>query len=79
MPDIVAVCREFQSRLPPERIRIVQINPRQDNDPGTLLTHADVDQLRLLGVEVITVDGRRSSIASQHPNGLFLSDFFDFT
>jgi hypothetical protein len=79
MSDVVTVCREFRRRLKPERVRLVQIDPRQDNAQGTLLTHAEVDQLRHLEVEVVTVDGRRSSIASQHPNGLFLADFFDFT
>jgi hypothetical protein len=79
MPDIVTVCREFRTRLVPERIRVVQIDPRQDNAQGTLLPHAEVDQLRQIGVEIVTVDGRRSMAASQHPNGFFLSDFFDFT
>lgn len=79
MPDVVTVCREFRRRLNPERVRLIQIEPRQDNSQGSLLSHAEVDQLRSLEVEVTTVDGRRSSRASQHPNGLFLADFFDFT
>jgi hypothetical protein len=79
MPDVVTVCREFQRRLKPERVRLVQIDPRQDNTQGNPLSHAEVDQLRNLDVEVTTVDGRRSIMPPQHPNGLFLADFFDFT
>ena len=79
MPDVVVVCQEFQRRLMPERLRLVQLGLRQDGAPGNLLSAAQVDQLRSLNVDVVTVDTRRSSTASQHPNGLFLADFFDFT
>jgi len=78
-PDLVTICVEIQRRLWPERVRVVQINPRQDNQPGTLLNQNEIDQLRRLEVEVLTVDGRQPAIQDQNPNGLLLADFFDFT
>lgn len=78
-PDAVAFCREMKTRLTPERIRLVQLDPRQDGRPGTLLGHSDVDQLRSMEVEVVVVDGRREPSGSQPPHGLMLADFFDFT
>jgi hypothetical protein len=75
-PDVVIICREFQRRFQPERIRVVQIHPMQDGSDGQLLTAPEVDQLRGLGIEVVTIDAHRS--ATSDPNGLFLADFFDF-
>lgn len=78
-PDAVTFCDEMKKRLTPERIRFVQIDPRQDGRSGTLLGHADVDRLRGMEVEVMTVDGRREPTGAQPPHGLMLADFFDFT
>lgn len=79
MPDVLEVCEQFQVRLMPERIRLIQIDPRQDGGIGTLLPQAHIDQLRRVGVEIVAVDGHRSPPPAQHPHGLFLADFFDFT
>ena len=77
-PDLVAICAALQD-LKPERVRIVQIHPRQDGEPGELLAQDDIDRLRELEIEVLTVDGHRSARSSAGPNGLLLADFFDFT
>lgn len=78
MPNVVTTCNAFLQRFGPERIRLVQINPIQDGSDGALLSPLEVDRLRVLGVEVVTVDGRDSK-RQPHANGLFLADFFDFT
>ena len=78
-PDLVTICREIYRQLWPERVRVVQIHPRQDNASGNLLSSRDVDRLRRLGVEVLTIDGRQPATPRQSPNGLLLADFFDFT
>lgn len=78
-PDVVAFCKEMMRRLQPERIRVVQIDPRQDGRPGSVLSQVDVDTLRGLAVEVCTIDGRRQPNGAQPPHGLLLADFFDFT
>jgi hypothetical protein len=81
MPDIVTTFKAFQEKFEPERIRVIQINPRQDEDETKidLLTHREIDTLRTLGVEMAIVDGRKLSVKNQYPNGFFLADFFDFT
>lgn len=77
-PDAVTFCTELKSKIAPERIRLVQISPRQDDRHGALFSSVAIDQLRSLEVEVITVDGRREPAGSQPPHGLMLADFFDF-
>jgi hypothetical protein len=69
MPDIVTTFKAFREKFEPERIRVIQINPRQDEDETKmdLLSHS----------EVAIVDGRRPA-PNQYPNGFFLADFFDF-
>ena len=78
-PDALTFCKEITKRLTPERVRLVQIDPRQDGNAGTILSHSEIDQLRNIGVEAITVDGRREPMGSNPPHGLLLADFFDFT
>jgi hypothetical protein len=78
-PDLVTICTEIHRRLWPERVRVVQIDPRQDNQRGTLLAAHEIDRLRRLPVEVLTIDGRQPATPTQHPNGFLLADFFDFT
>lgn len=77
--DLVTFCEEFQKRLLPERTRVVQIHPRQDGEPGALLSTNDVDRLWALGVEVATIDARRPRNANWATNGHLLADYFDFT
>lgn len=79
MPDLRAVCTAIENQFWPERIRVAQIHPRQDNQPGNLLSTADVDALRSINVEVITIDGRRPANAYSDRNGFVLADYFDFT
>ena len=78
-PDLVTICREFNRRLLPERIRVIQIDPRQDGQPGALLSAQEIDQLRSMEVDVMTVDARRPQSTNLFPNGLLLADYFDFT
>jgi hypothetical protein len=77
MPDIVAVCQAVRRQVDPERIRVVVIDPRQDGLPGPLLSPQAINDLRKSGAEVLWIDGKHS--LGQHPNGLLLADFFDFT
>jgi hypothetical protein len=79
MPGVVDICREFQTRMNPERIRIAQIDPRQDKEPGHLLKETEVDDLRRMGVELITLDAHKSPPRQRISNGILLADFFDFT
>lgn len=78
-PDIASICAEVRARLVPERIRVVQIHPRQDDQEGDRLTRLQVDQLFKLGVEVIAIDARRQPPSDWTPNGYVLADFFDFS
>jgi hypothetical protein len=78
-PAIVDFCEEFISRLAPERLRVAQINPHQDGVTGAVLSMAEIDQLRALEVDVLTIDGRRGPATRPNGNGLLLADFFDFT
>lgn len=78
-PDLVTICREIQRQLWPERVRIIQIDPRQDNQPGTLLSQGEIDQLRELDVEILTIDGRPPASSNRYPTGFLLADYFDFT
>lgn len=77
MPDIVEACEGLINAFHPERMRIVQIHPQQNDESGMLLGSDRIEQLRDLRIEIMTVDAHRSSI--EHPNGLLLADFFDFT
>ena len=77
MPDLLTICDRIVNELAPERIRIVQINPRQDGETVQGLPSHEIDALRKLKIEICTIDGRRAGTLT--PNGLFLADFFDFT
>lgn len=79
MPDAVVTCKAIHDAFWPERIRLVQIHPRQDGNPGDLLSQTQVDDLRNLGTEVVTIDGRRPGPKQPDPNSFVLSSFFDFT
>ena len=79
MPGIVDVCAGLRTEFLPERIRVVHLAPDQwGNDPSRL-THAEVDGLRSLDVEVLAIDGRRSQLAAEPGNERILADFFDFS
>jgi hypothetical protein len=77
-PDIVKICEQLDARFLPERIRIAQINPRQDNSDASqdLLNRGQINRLWRINAEIMSIDGRR---AGQPTNGMMLADYFDFT
>lgn len=77
-PSIIDICRAMQKRFCPERIRIAQIDPRQDELPGNLMVRSEIDKLRRMSVEVMTLDVHGSPARERMSNGLLLADFFDF-
>ncbi|MGO7367645.1 hypothetical protein ACC719_11645 [Rhizobium ruizarguesonis] len=79
MPGIVDVCDELNREFSPERIRIVQLAPDQSGGNSSRLTSSDIDGLRKLDVEVITIDARKSSHPAEPGNVRILADFFDFS
>ncbi|MGY6127025.1 hypothetical protein ACW9YV_16495 (plasmid) [Paraburkholderia strydomiana] len=76
MPDLVTVCQQVRVRIDPERLRVVVIDPRQDGEHGPQFQSRQVVALRKSATDVLWIDGRHS--LGQLPNGLLLSDFFDF-
>ena len=78
-PDATTICEAIRRRFVPERMRLVQIDPTQRGNAGVRLSIDQLDRLREIPAEVISVDGRRSAGENQHPNGFLLADFFDFT
>jgi hypothetical protein len=78
MPDLITICKKFDAKFAPERIRVILIDPRQDGRPGSRLAQSDVDELRSLSVEMAIIDAHRSTPRYEYSNGIFLADFFDF-
>ncbi|MBP2150305.1 hypothetical protein V5F63_09945 [Xanthobacter autotrophicus DSM 597] len=79
MPGIVDTCRGLQKAFLPERIRVVCIDPDQAGTNNSHLSVAEVDGLRALDVEVVTIDSRRSGHRAEPGNVRILADFFDFS
>jgi len=79
MPGIVDVCDGLAKQFMPERIRVVQLVPNQWGSQTSQLTAAEVDGLRGLDVEVVTIDARRSSHSAEPGNIRVLADYFDFS
>jgi len=79
MPCIVGVCEGLQQEFSPERIRVVMLVPDQAGGHTSALTTNVVDALRLLDVEVLTIDARRGVLPAEPGNARILADFFDFT
>ncbi len=79
MPGIVNVCDGLIKEFWPERIRVVQLTPDQWGNQTSQLTTVDIDGLRMLDVEVITIDARRSAHAAEPGNVRVLADYFDFS
>jgi len=79
MPGIVDVCDSLNQEFLPERIRIVQLVPDQGGERTGELTIADVEGLRSLDVEVLTIDARRSKLVVDPGNVRVLADYFDFS
>lgn len=79
MPDIVGVCDGLVQAFLPERMRVVQLSPDQWGQQTSQLTTAQVDGLRGLDVEVISIDIRRSQYPAEPGNVRVLADFFDFS
>lgn len=79
MPGIVDVCNGLIREFLPERIRVVQLAPDQWGNLPSSLTSVEIDGLRALDVEVISIDARRSSNPADPGNIRVLADFFDFS
>ncbi|MFZ3008173.1 MAG: hypothetical protein WA047_18565 [Phenylobacterium sp.] len=79
MYDIVRTCKDLQAAFIPERIRVVQLSPDQWGSAASQLTSTQVDGLRALDVEVLTLDARRSAHPAEPGNIRILADYFDFS
>ena len=80
MPGIVDVCDGLIQDFLPERIRVVQLAPDQWGGGHSALTTAEVDGLRALDVEVLSIDARRNPSHPAEPGNVrILADFFDFS
>ncbi len=80
MPDIIQVCDGLLRQFNPERIRVVQLAPDRLGTLDSQLTVTEVDGLRRLDVEVISIDARRSPPRPvELGNVRVLADFFDFS
>lgn len=79
MPGIVEVCNGLKCEFLPERIRVVQLAPDQWGEVTSSLTSMEIDGLRALDVEVISIDARRSAKSAEPGNIGVLADFFDFS
>ena len=80
MPGIVDVCDGLRRDFNAERIRVVQLAPDQFGGLGSQLTRGEVDGLRNLDVEVLSIDARRNPPHSAEPGNVrVLADFFDFS
>jgi hypothetical protein len=79
MPGIVDVCDGLYRAFLPERIRIVQLLPNQWGTNTTQITETEIDSLRRIDVEVVTIDARRSAKDVEPGNVRILADYFDFS
>lgn len=80
MPGIVAVCDGLRTEFLPERIRVVQLAPDQWGTAASRLTDSEIDGLRRLDAEVISIDARRrNGLPAEPGNERVLADFFDFS
>lgn len=79
MPGVVAVCQGLQTEFWPERMRVVQLAPDQRGEQTSRLSEVEIDGLRSLDVEVLTIDARRSGHPVEPGNVRILAGFFDFS
>jgi hypothetical protein len=79
MPGVVDVCAGLIREFLPERIRVVQLAPDKDGELTSQLTTAEIDGLRRLDVEVMSLDARASSYPAEPGNIRLLADYFDFS
>ncbi|HEV2748858.1 MAG TPA: hypothetical protein VGW34_16370 [Allosphingosinicella sp.] len=76
MPGIVDLCTGLKGAFQPERIRVVQLAPDQWGNSTCQLTSGEIDGLRALDVEVLSIDATRSSHAAEPGNVRILAEFF---
>lgn len=83
MPDIVKATELFCKKFTPERVRVIFLNPDKngkiisDYCPGIDL---EFELRKIKNVEVVHVNAEfTNTIKQRNKNGLFYSDFFDFT
>ena len=80
MPGIVQVCGGLLKQFNPERIRVIQLSPDRLGTLDSQLTLAEVDGLRGLDVEVLSIDARRNQVRPVEPGNVrVLAGFFDFS
>ncbi|WP_105435802.1 hypothetical protein [Neorhizobium tomejilense] len=79
MPDIADICDVLHQEFWPERIRVVLLSPNVWDIRAAQLTNAEVDRLRALDVEVLTIDARKSNHPVEPGNVRILADYLDFT
>ncbi len=79
MPGIVEVCSGLIKSFEPERIRVVQLSPNQYGNTDYTLKTDEIDKLRRLDVEFISIDARRGGGTVESANVRILADFFDFS
>lgn len=79
MPDIADVCDVLHREFWPERIRVVLLAPDVWDLRTAQLNNDEVDRLRALDVELLTIDARKSTHPVEAGNVRILADFFDFT
>jgi len=79
MPGVVDVCAGLRREFMPERVRVVQLSPDQQDQFDSALSQVEIDGLRRLDVEVLAIDARRSGHPAEPGNVRILADYFDFT
>lgn len=79
MPDIADVCDALNKEFLPERVRVVLLSPNVWDQRTAALSNAEVDRLRAIDVEVLTIDARMSSHPVEPGNVRILADYFDFS
>jgi hypothetical protein len=78
MPGIVETCNGLIRQFCPQRIRVVQLCPDQSGRGDSAIGRADIDLLRKLDVEVVSINATRSQHPAEPGNVRILADFFEF-
>lgn len=77
MPDIETVCEGLICAFHPERFRVVVLNPDQSGLDSSKLKLKQINKLRELDIEILTIDARRSDHPAEPGNLRILVDYFD--
>lgn len=80
MPDPAGICAAIKRRFDPERLRVVQLDTRQNAASSGLVSSAVEQGLRNLSVEYLTIDARLQTDGEAYVgNRRVLADWFDFS